>query len=457
MEAINVNPPAYRNEKVEETKYTSDYEEEGQLKSGQVADAFGNEESAEIKYKTLKWWQCGLLMICESVSLGVLSLPAAVATLGLVPAVILIVGLGLLATYTGYNIGLFRERYPQIQNLADVGEILMGPFGRELFGLGQFLFFIFVMGSHLLTFRAMMNTITEHGTCSIVFSVVGMVISMVLSIPRTMKGLTWISFVSFLSIFGAVMITMISVGVQDHPGRIIEATVDTTLYSGFQAVSNIVFAYCAHVAFFGLIAEMETPRDFKKSLFMLQSFEICLYLTAAVVIYYFVGKDVASPALISAGPVMKKVAFGIAIPTIVGAGVVNGHVGLKYIYFRLCHKSDLIHSRSKRSVGIWIGLGLTCWVVAWIIAEAIPVFSDLNGLISALFASWFSYGLSGIYWLHLNYGQWFASPRKILLTILNISIALFGLALCVLGLYASGTAVHNDTSSSSFSCANTDA
>jgi hypothetical protein len=112
------------------------------------------------------------------------------------------------------------------------------------------------------------------------------------------------------------MITMISVGVQDHPGRIIEATVDTTLYSGFQAVSNIVFAYCAHVAFFGLIAEMETPRDFKKSLFMLQSFEICLYLTAAVVIYYFVGKDVASPALISAGPVMKKVAFGIAIPTV---------------------------------------------------------------------------------------------------------------------------------------------
>lgn len=56
MEAINANPPPYRTEKVEETNYTSDYEEEGQLKTGQVADAFGNEESAEIKYKTLKWW-----------------------------------------------------------------------------------------------------------------------------------------------------------------------------------------------------------------------------------------------------------------------------------------------------------------------------------------------------------------------------------------------------------------
>ncbi|KAE8306362.1 neutral amino acid permease [Aspergillus transmontanensis] len=450
--------PAYPNNHgvdKKEDEFDADAEKRD-IMAGQVQDAFGSEEDAEIKYKTLTWWQCGLLMICESVSLGVLSLPAAVATLGFVPGVILIVGLGILALYTGYNIGLFRQRYPHIQSLADAGEILLGRFGRELFGLGQFLFCIFVMGSHILTFRVMMNTITEHGTCSIVFSVVGMLISMVLSIPRTMKGMTWVSFASFLSIFGAVMITMISVGVQDHPDRVIHATVETNLYTGFQAVSNIVFAYCAHVAFFGLIAEMENPKDFNKSLIMLQSFEICLYLTAAVVIYYYVGTDVASPALTSAGPVMKKVAYGIAIPTIVGAGVVNGHIGLKYIYFRACRKSDLLHSRSWKSVSIWLALGLTCWVVAWIISEGIPVFSNLNSLISALFASWFSYGLSGIYWLHLNYGQWLSSPKKILLTILNIGIALIGLILCVLGLYASGTAIHNDTNSSVFTCANTD-
>lgn len=252
--------------------------------------------------------------------------------------VVLIIGLGLLATYTGYNIGLMRERYPHIQNLADAGEILLGPFGRELFGAGQFLFCIFVMGSHILTFRVMMNTVTNHGTCSIVFSVFGMLISLVLCIPRTMRGMIWMSFTSFISIFSAVMITMISVSVKEHSSPIIEATVDSNLYTGFQAVSNIVFAYCAHVAFFGLIAEMESPRDFNKSLIMLQAFEICLYLTAAVVIYFYVGKGVASPSLTSAGPLMKKVAFGIAIPTIIGAGVVNGHICLKYIYFRLCAK-----------------------------------------------------------------------------------------------------------------------
>lgn len=109
-------------------------------------------------------------------------------------AIILIVGLGILATYTGYNIGLFRQRYPHIQNLSDAGEILLGPIGREIFGIGQFLFCIFVMGSHLLTFRVMMNTITVHRACSVLFSAVGMILSMILSIPRTMKGMTWISF-----------------------------------------------------------------------------------------------------------------------------------------------------------------------------------------------------------------------------------------------------------------------
>ncbi|RAL04236.1 putative amino acid transporter [Aspergillus ibericus CBS 121593] len=417
-------------------------------------DAFGDEANAEVKYKTLKWWQCGMFMIAESVSLGVLSLPATMTALGLVPSLILIIGLGILALYTGYVIGQFRERHPYIHNLADAGEILMGAFGRELFGLGQILFSIFIMGSHIVTFTVMMNTITDHGTCSIVFSIVAFVICLVLSLPRTIKNLTYISTASFLSIFSAVMITMIGVGVQYKGGENISITTDTTLYTAFSGVTQIMFAYCAHVAFFGLIAEMEEPKDFPKALCLLQAFEICLYVVAAIVIYYYVGNGVASPALGSAGPVLKKVAYGMAIPTIIGAGVVNGHVGLKYIYVRLFRNSGRMHKNDWISVGSWLAIGVTCWVIAWIIAEGIPSFSNLVSLISSLFASWFSFGLPGAYWLHMNYGQWWSSPRKSALTILNMVIFAIGGAMCGLGLYASGKAIHDDSSRSSFSCAN---
>lgn len=72
------------------------------------------------------------------------------------------------------------------------------------------------------------------------------------------------------------------------------------------------------------------------------------------------------------------------------AGVINGHVACKYIYVRLFRGTDRMHQRSLLSIGTWVVIGLVLWTIAWIIAEAIPVFNDLLSLITALFASWFT-------------------------------------------------------------------
>ena len=58
--------------------------------------------------------------------------------------------------------------------------------------------------------------------------------------------------------------------------------------------------------------------------------------------------------------------------------------------------------RTKTSTLAWTGITLTIWVIAWIIAESIPNFNDLLGLISALFAAHFTYTLSGVFGLFLN-------------------------------------------------------
>lgn len=59
----------------------------------------------------------------------------------------------------------------------------------------------------------------------------------------------------------------------------------------------------------------------------------------------------------------------------------NGHVGLKYIYVRIFRHTDRMGKRDWVSLGSWIGIGLACWIIAWIISEAIPTFSDLLSLI----------------------------------------------------------------------------
>jgi len=41
-----------------------------------------------------------------------------------------------------------------------------------------------------------------------------------------------------------------------------------------------------------------------------------MYIVVAVVVYRYAGSDVKSPALGSAGPLLRKIAWGVAIPTV---------------------------------------------------------------------------------------------------------------------------------------------
>ncbi|KAL7271786.1 hypothetical protein RUND412_005437 [Rhizina undulata] len=417
-------------------------------------DVFGNEEGAEIKYKTMTWWQTGVIMIAETISLGILSLPSSLQILGIIPGMILLLGLGIIATYTGYVLGQFRMRYPQIHTFAEAGYIIWGPVGREVFAGAQLLFLIFIMGSHILTFGIMLNVLTDHGTCTIVFTIFGFLVSLICTLPRTMKMVSYLSIVSFISILGAVFITMIGVGVNDsHPE--LHSVSETSLFKGFGAVSNIIFAYAGHLAFFSFISEMRKPEDFPKALLALQISDTTLYCIAAIVIYRYTGDSVTSPALGSTSPILQKIAYGIATPTIVIAGVINAHVAVKYVYVRMFRGTKHLHSRSWFAWWAWVMVLTTLWVVAWIIASAIPVFNNLLGLISALFVSWFTYGISGYFWIFMNWGILLSNWKKACLTIINALIMCMGIIIMTVGLYSSGKAIHDqgDSGMKPFSCA----
>ena len=68
---------------------------------------------------------------------------------------------------------------------------------------------------------------------------------------------------------------------------------------------------------------MQVPTDYPKALFLLQTTDTTMYIVTAVVIYYFGGREVQSPALGSAGPVISKIAYGVAIPTVCSAVVLS--------------------------------------------------------------------------------------------------------------------------------------
>lgn len=182
------------------------------------------------------------------------------------------------------------------------------------------------MASHILTWTICLNTLTNSATCTIVWGVVGLVLFWICDLPRTLLKVSWLSCISFVSIISAVLITMIALGAENPSHSTFRGTPPpgTPFHSAFLSVTNIVFAFAGHVAFFSFISEMREPKDFTKSLILLQITDTTMYFIVAMVCYAYAGAKVDSPALGSAGGVVGKVAWGMAIPTIIIAGVIYG-------------------------------------------------------------------------------------------------------------------------------------
>ncbi|KHN93820.1 amino acid transporter [Metarhizium album ARSEF 1941] len=102
-----------------------------------TADVFGQEDQHDIKYKRLSWPLVALLMITEIVSNGMLSLPSFLAVVGMVPGLIIIIFLGVFATYTSWLLVEFKLRHPEVHTMGDAGYIMFGPLGREIMALGH--------------------------------------------------------------------------------------------------------------------------------------------------------------------------------------------------------------------------------------------------------------------------------------------------------------------------------
>ncbi|KAJ5923031.1 Amino acid transporter transmembrane [Penicillium verrucosum] len=342
-------------------KHKSDSDKESVLPKpeSQEQDPFGDESQAGVKYKTMAWWQAGMIMIAETISLGILALPKALAVLGLVPGLLAIFGVGTISTYTAYTIGQFKCRHVQVHTHL----------------------FVMVMGSHILTFSIMMNVLTEHSSCTIIFSVVGLLASFLLTLPRRLERLSHISSVSFVSIVGAVLTGMIGVTlVKQGPVHVPAFSPSPKVHDACLAIANIIFAYAGHVAFFTLFSELKELQDFPKALALLQMSEMVLYTVAAIVIYAYVGPTVNSPALNSAGQLFRKISYAIAIPTIVIGGVVNAHVAVKFIYVRVFRGTNSMHSQSLMARLVWAAICAVLWILSWIIAQGIPIFNDVLGL-----------------------------------------------------------------------------
>ncbi|KAB8235747.1 transmembrane amino acid transporter protein-domain-containing protein [Aspergillus alliaceus] len=402
-------------------------------------------DAGEAKYHRLGWKRLTIMLIVEAIALGSLSMPSAFATLGMVAGVICSVGVGMLAIYTSYIIGQVKLAYPFVRHYGDAGTLMMGRTGYELFTAMFLLQLIFVTGSHCLTGTIAFRQITGSDVCSLVFGIVSAIILLLLAIPSSFADMAFLGYIDFASIIGAIGITVIATGIKasNEPGGLPAVNWSPisqdspTFAQAFIAITNIVFAYSFATCQFSFMDEMHTPKDYIKSIWALGLLQIVIYTITGVTIYAFVGQDVKSPALLSAGTMISRIALGVALPVIFISGSINIIVAGRLIHGRIYENSVIRYVNTPKAWIAWLAVISSITVISWIIAEAIPFFSDLLSISSSLFASGFSFYIPPVMWLMLlRKGKWY-SKENVFFSVVNGLVFIIGIVILVGGLYSS--------------------
>ncbi|KAF6831214.1 amino acid transporter [Colletotrichum plurivorum] len=429
---------------------------------------FGEIGEGGPNYRNVGWLGTAALMMKTQIGLGVLSIPGTFHVLGIVPGVIALIIIAGITTWSDYIVGVFKMNHPEVYSIDDVGRLLFGRVGREFFGVVFCLYWIFVAGSGMLGASIALNSVSMHGACTAIFVAVAAFVGFCFGSIQTLGKITWFAWVGLVAILTSILTLTIAVGVQDRPAAAPPGGVWVSDYKIIgnpsftecaSALSTLVFAFAGTPAFFSIVSEMRDPRHYPRALFICQGVVTVTYIAIGVVVYYFCGSYVASPALGSAGVTMKKVCYGLALPGLIVTTTLVIHLPAKYIFIRLLRGSKHLTANTAKHWITWLGCTFSIAVIAYLIASSIPVFDGLVSLVGALFGTLLSFQPMGCMWLYDNWsaGKLERRPRWIAMVCFSVFVVVSGFFLMIAGAYGSVVGIMETYKESggsvAFSCA----
>ncbi|KAJ5235452.1 uncharacterized protein N7469_004620 [Penicillium citrinum] len=352
-------------------------------------------ENGDVNFRGVSWQGAVILVTKFQIGLGALGLPSTFHVLGFVPGVICFLLLGLICTFAGYICGTARQYYPYMYSIGDAAELLFGKTGREFIGVIYYIYVTLVAGAAMLTVSVALNTLSDHGTCTMVFLAVTCAATFLVGTGfRSLEKVSWISWVGVAGIIFSIWIVAIACLTQDRPAeapatgpfdRDIRVLPQTTFSTAMAAIANQLFAVGGSGIFFSISAEMKQPQLFTRSLLCGQAFIIATNIAIASIMYSKVGQYIASPALGSAGILIKKIAYGIAFPGLLVTAILYSHIAAKYAFVRILRGTRHLQSSTFQHWAVWSSSNLFTIVFGFIIVSVVPFFDNFLSLVGALF------------------------------------------------------------------------
>ncbi|KAL1412816.1 hypothetical protein Q8F55_000564 [Vanrija albida] len=436
---------------------------------GQIVDAvFGEITEGGPDYRGLSGIGAFIVMTKANIGLGVLSIPFIFQIFGIVPGIILLIVVQVLVMYSAQEILPFKLRHPEVYDISDAGYVFGGRIAREYL----YIWFIVDMtttgSGAIVSLSACLNAISSHGACTAVFIAVAAIAGMSLASIQTLSKVSWIGWVGLISLVASVLTVTIATGVQDRPAAAPQAPepwdkdFQVVNHPSFQkamsCINQILFAYSATPSYFNIVSEMADPRTYRRSLFISMTGLTVIYIVIGSLMYWFCGQYVATPALASAGALMTKVSYGIAIPALLATLVIYVHLASKTIMVRLLSGSRHLTNNSPTHWASWIGCLAFITIFAYIVASAVPNFGNIISLMGALLSPNNCFIPYAFMWWHDNWryatAEERAQPRRIIKLCTHIFLLIVAFLITSAGTWAAVVDVINSSSKAGpWSCA----
>ncbi|KAF1817171.1 hypothetical protein P152DRAFT_387626 [Eremomyces bilateralis CBS 781.70] len=389
---------------------------EGVVKDEAATDNFEvfKKEEGAVDFRTVSWIHAAMIFTKMIFATGVLSIPSALYTLGAAPGAICIIGFVSLNSYCGFLLGEFRNIHPGCHSVADMAQLIGGKVLREIIGGIFLLSFVVSAATGVLGVSVALNALSNHAICTNYFLVVATIAIAAAASVRKFEKFAWLTWAGFFSIFIAIFIVVVGVTTLDRPAAAPQtgdfelgyhAIAHPTFAAGITAAATIFGTSAAPPAFLPVISEMKRPKDFNKALLVCMIFVVSSYLAFSLVVYRWCGQWVASPSLGSAGPVLKKVAFGVGLFGLLISAALYVHVAAKYIFVRILRNTDHLQRNTFVHWGVWMGCTLGLSIISFLIASGIPIFDYIVGLAGSLCFAPLATGFPAMLWLY-DYGDY---------------------------------------------------
>jgi len=245
------NPPESSASDTEPPKDDTDFQAvpAGTEEKGNIFDQGGK------NYRTLGRWDTVLILFTNQLGLGILSLPSTIKTLGIVPGIIAILGIGALSWYAAYELLQFYRKHPNVVSIVEMTRIVGGAWFESFAGFVMMIQVVFIVASATVTLSVALNTLSSHATCTVSWMLVACIACYLLSIPRTMKFVSKAGIPNAVSVVAACLIVLISLAVSGPATapegwhKEIKVVGNPTFRDGLNACLRVVFSYAGTFTF----------------------------------------------------------------------------------------------------------------------------------------------------------------------------------------------------------------